>query len=118
MRAVRLHSSDAKERERLRRELLKDLKSVDCVVTTYEMATSSAFSSALLARIHWRYLVLDEGHKVKNDGTLVHQALSRVHRQSTLLLTGTPVQNNLHELFALLSFLYPHVFTLSAAFDR
>ena len=39
---------------------------------------------------------LDEGHKVKNEGTAAHSVLSRVHRQHTLLLTGTPVQNNLH----------------------
>ena len=54
---------------------------------------------------------------MKNDGTLIHQALQRVHRQSTLLLTGTPVQNNLHELYALLTFLYPDVFTTSEPFD-
>jgi hypothetical protein len=38
-------------------------------------------------------------------------------RQQALLLTGTPLQNNLHELFALLSYLYPDVFTASAPFD-
>jgi SWI/SNF-related matrix-associated actin-dependent regulator of chromatin subfamily A member 5 len=41
---------------------------------------------------------------VKNEDTAAHAVLSRVHRQHTVLLTGTPVQNNLHELYAILAF--------------
>ena len=55
---------------------------------------------------------------MKNEETTAHQVLKRIHRQHTILLTGTPVQNNLHELYALLSFLHPDVFTSSEPFDR
>ena len=40
-------------------------------------------------------MILDEGHKVKNEDTLVSQGMRRIQRQHVLLLTGTPVQNNL-----------------------
>ena len=45
------------------------------------------------------------------------QAVRRFHFTNALLLTGTPLQNNLHELWALLHFLYPDLFPASAAFD-
>ena len=47
----------------------------------------------------------------------VSQALRKFHCVRCLLLTGTPLQNNLHELWALLNFLYPDTFTASKAFD-
>lgn len=63
-------------------------------------------------------LTLDEGHAVKNEDTRRSQALTRLHRQFTLLLTGTPLQNNLHELYALLNFMYRDIFTTSEPFDN
>ena len=65
-----------------------------------------------------RYLVLDEGHRVKNEDALISQGMRQVSRQGVLMLTGTPVQNNLHELYALLNFMFPDVFVSSEPFDR
>merc|ERR1712185_727803 len=70
-----------------------------------------------LTRLRWRCLVLDEGHKIKNERTDTHEAVLRVPCVHKLLLTGTPLQNNLHELWVLLHFLFPDVFTASAPFD-
>ncbi len=119
LRVVRLHSSDEGERARLRREVVTDAGSFDVAVTTYDMVVSPAFGAALTSKLHWRCLVLDEGHKCKNETTQVSQALRRVavNCQYTLLLTGTPLQNNLHELWALLSLLHPDVFTDATPFD-
>ena len=119
LRVVRLHSSDEGERARLRREVVTDAASFDVAVTTYDMVVSPAFGAALTSKLHWRCLVLDEGHKCKNETTQVSQALRRVavNCQYTLLLTGTPLQNNLHELWALLSLLHPDVFTDATPFD-
>ncbi|KXZ54072.1 hypothetical protein GPECTOR_5g179 [Gonium pectorale] len=98
LRVVRLHSTDTEERKRLVREVLGNPASFDVAVTTYDMINSQHFGNSLKHAVVWRYLVLDEGHKV-------------------LMLTGTPIQNNLHELYALLSFMYPDVFTDPSRFD-
>ena len=114
---VRLHSTDETERQRLRKEVVMNVGSYDVAVTTYEMACNPTFNLTLSQKVYWRTMILDEGHKVKNEDTAAHSVLSRVHRQHTVLLTGTPVQNNLHELFAILAFLHPDVFSNSSAFD-
>ena len=115
-RVVRLHSTDEAERQRLRKEVVLNVADYDIAVTTYEMACNP-FNDAVRKKVYWRTMILDEGHKVKNEETAAHSVLSRVHRQHTLLLTGTPVQNNLHELYAILAFLHPDVFTNAASFD-
>ena len=107
LRAIKLHSSDQEERKRLMAALSSGGLDVDIVVTTYEMAKSPNVHTQLAARSWWRYLVVDEGHVLKNDGSLISQAVRRFHFAHALLLTGTPLQNNLHELWALLNFLYP-----------
>ena len=117
-RVVRLHSTDEAERQRLRKEVVLNVADYDIAVTTYEMACNPTFNLTLSQKVYWRTMILDEGHKVKNEETAAHSVLSRVHRQHTLLLTGTPVQNNLHELYAILAFLHPDVFTNAASFDN
>lgn len=104
-----------------------DKRGFDVVVTTYETFQSekSWFNRAFV----WRYVVLDEGHKIKNDLSLVATSLQGLKAEFRLILTGfvlfswhgcggladglcrTPLQNNLTELWALLHWLYPEVFT-------
>jgi SWI/SNF-related matrix-associated actin-dependent regulator of chromatin subfamily A member 5 len=74
------------------------------------MVHSQHFGDAIRNLVVWRYLILDEGHKVKNEETLISQTMRRIARQHVLMLTGTPVQNNLRELYALLNFMYADVF--------
>jgi len=93
----------------------------DLVVTSYEVfeREKAWFRRAFV----WRYVALDEGHKIKNDKTNVALALQGLAAEYRLILTGTPLQNNLTELWALLHWLYPDVFTdqtmklFSDAFD-
>lgn len=99
-------------------QVLAHPSSFDVAVTTYDMINSKDFGGALKSTITWRYLILDEGHKIKNEETLISKGLTNVQRQHVLLLTGTPLQNNMHELYALLSFLYQDVFTDSTPFDE
>ncbi|KAL9125135.1 MAG: hypothetical protein Q9217_005611 [Psora testacea] len=86
-----------------------DERGVDLVVTTYEgfLAEQSWFKRAFV----WNYVILDEGHKIKNDLSLISKALQGLGAEYRLILTGTPLQNNLLELWALLHWLYPEVFT-------
>ncbi|KAI9679363.1 MAG: hypothetical protein M1817_005385 [Caeruleum heppii] len=80
----------------------------DIVVTSYEtfQAERFWFKKAFV----WKYVVLDEGHKIKNDLSLISGALQGIQAEYRLILTGTPVQNNMTELWALLHWLYPEVF--------
>lgn len=86
----------------------EDSREVDVVVTTYEsyLAEQAWIKRAFV----WRYVILDEGHKIKNDLSLVSKALQGLQAEHRLILTGTPLQNNLQELWALLHWLYPDVF--------
>ncbi|EOD46208.1 putative iswi chromatin-remodeling complex atpase isw2 protein [Neofusicoccum parvum UCRNP2] len=83
------------------------------VVTSYEtfVAEQSWFRTAFV----WRYIVLDEGHRVKNNLTAVSQALQNIRAEYRLILTGTPLQNDLHEMWALLHWLLPDVFIQKTA---
>jgi len=114
LKAVRFHGPWI-ERQRIAREMCKPGE-FDVVVTTYEMVISAQdfFSNTYF----WRYLVIDEGHRLKNEATLLSQALSHIPRTACLLLTGTPLQNNMHELWSLLYFLHPDLFSCSVPFDR
>lgn len=91
----------------------QDERGVDLIVTTYEgfLAEQGWFKKAFL----WSYVVLDEGHKIKNDLSLISKALQGLGAEYRLILTGTPLQNNLVELWALLHWLYPEVFTEKTA---
>ena len=90
-------------------ELATAEHSVDLIVTTYEgfLSEQAWFKRAFV----WNYVILDEGHKIKNDLSLISKALQGLGAEYRLILTGTPLQNNLVELWALLHWLYPEVFT-------
>ena len=91
----------------------QDERGVDLIVTTYEgfLAEQGWFKKTFL----WSYVVLDEGHKIKNDLSLVSKALQGLGAEYRLILTGTPLQNSMVELWALLHWLYPEVFTEKTA---
>jgi SNF2 family DNA or RNA helicase len=78
------------------------------VVTTYE--TFQAEQSWFKHSFAWRYVVLDEGHKIKSSVTQISTALKSISAEYRLILTGTPLQNNLVEMWSLLTWLYPNVF--------
>jgi len=86
----------------------------EVVVTTYEIAIKE---KSALNKFSWRYLVIDEAHRIKNEKSVLSQIVRLYKSQYRLLLTGTPLQNNLHELWALLNFLLPDVFSSAEDFD-
>jgi len=65
---------------------------------------------AVLERFQWRYIIVDEGHRLKNYQCRLVQELKKYPSSNRLLLTGTPLQNNLTELWSLLNFLLPEIF--------
>ncbi|KAF9241300.1 P-loop containing nucleoside triphosphate hydrolase protein [Melanogaster broomeanus] len=94
-RVLRYHGTQP-ERDRLRTAIRNDEIKFDLCITTYDayVADDGWFKTR-----RWYYCVLDEGHRIKNSDTQLS------------VLTGTPVQNNLVELWGLLTWLYPTVFT-------
>jgi SWI/SNF-related matrix-associated actin-dependent regulator of chromatin subfamily A member 5 len=119
MRVLMLHSGDLAEKERLKKEVLPNLLNThDVVVTTYDMAKHPAMKHSLISSYYWRCVILDEGHIVRNENSNIAQAIRKMHFEQALLLTGTPLQNNLHELWSLLNFLQPEIFPESNLFDE
>ncbi|GAA5887357.1 hypothetical protein JCM6882_002504 [Rhodosporidiobolus microsporus] len=104
--AVRYHGPK-QERQRLKLELAD--KAPDLVVTTYEAYVAEAQYFKTSRR--WGLVVLDEGHKIKNYQANASIQLHGIGAKMRLILTGTPLQNNLLELWSLLYFLFPKVFT-------
>ena len=86
---------------------IKDGPTFPIIVTSYEMAICEV---NFLRRFSWKYIVVDEGHRLKNKDCRLFKELSSLDTQNKLLLTGTPLQNNLKELWSLLNFILPDVF--------
>ncbi|CAN6287011.1 unnamed protein product [Urochloa humidicola] len=84
------------------------------VVTSYEMAMSDA---KFLAHYKWKYVVVDEGHRLKNSKCKLLREIKRIPMDNKLLLTGTPLQNNLAELWSLLNFILPDIFASHQEFE-
>ena len=97
-----------------------DWMEYDMVVTTYEMCKAPQLRH-LFSVQHWNLCVLDEGHRIKSAETQISQAVRKIHCEIRVILTGTPLANNLVELHSLLQFLNPDIFTtnepFAAAFD-
>lgn len=87
----------------------------DVCVTTYEVCNTE---KGALSKFAWKYLVIDEAHRLKNDASMFSTTVRTFQTAHRLLLTGTPLQNNLHELWALLNFLLPDIFSSSEQFDE
>ncbi|ORX99732.1 hypothetical protein K493DRAFT_257065 [Basidiobolus meristosporus CBS 931.73] len=94
-------------------EIVPNFYKFDVVITTYEMITAG---SVQLQPIKWRVTVFDEAHRLKNKTSKVLEMLKTYHLEHRLLLTGTPLQNSMHELFSLLNFLQPDRFYDEKAF--
>ncbi|CDO96475.1 unnamed protein product [Kluyveromyces dobzhanskii CBS 2104] len=87
----------------------------DVLITSYEMVLKEKLT---LKRFAWEYILIDEAHRIKNEQSALSQVIRLFFSKNRLLITGTPLQNNLHELWALLNFLLPDVFGDSEVFDE
>jgi non-specific serine/threonine protein kinase len=87
----------------------------DVVVTSYDVATRDV---EVLSRIEWDRLLLDEAQDAKNPRTKRHRALRRIPRRRALALTGTPIENRLGELWAIMDLVNPGLLGSREAFER
>uniref|UniRef100_A0AAY5EPW2 SWI/SNF related, matrix associated, actin dependent regulator of chromatin, subfamily a, member 2 n=1 Tax=Electrophorus electricus TaxID=8005 RepID=A0AAY5EPW2_ELEEL len=102
----------------MRRSLVAPLRSgkFNVLLTTYEYIIKDKH---ILAKIRWKYMIVDEGHRMKNHHCKLTQVLNTHYvAPRRLLLTGTPLQNKLPELWALLNFLLPTIFKSCSTFEQ
>ncbi|XP_050433310.1 chromodomain-helicase-DNA-binding protein 1 isoform X2 [Adelges cooleyi] len=85
------------------------------ILTTYEILLKD---SLILSSLSWACLMVDEAHRLKNDDSLLYKALKDYDTNHRLLITGTPLQNSLKELWALLHFIMPGKFDSWEEFEH
>lgn len=106
-----LYMGNAKDRARL----LPSLKKFDVVITSYEVVRNDVSN---LEDMNWLYCILDEGHVIKNAKTKLTKAVKCMRAQHRLILSGTPIQNNVLELWSLFDFLMPGFLGTESSFNE
>lgn len=89
----------------------------DRILASYHTAKREPHRSMILSR-EWDMVIIDEAHHFKNRNTLLWRFASQLRKRYTLLLTATPVQNNLGELFNLVTLLEPGLLSTARRFQR
>ncbi|KAI8903276.1 SNF2 family N-terminal domain-containing protein [Gorgonomyces haynaldii] len=102
------YTGSLKERRQIQDETAS--RQIHVVLTTYNMATGTKEDRTWLRKLKCKSLILDEGHLVKNSDSQRFKKLMKFQCPFRLLLTGTPLQNNLLELLSLLTFIMPDLF--------
>ncbi|KAJ5463461.1 HelicaseC-terminal [Penicillium sp. IBT 31633x] len=97
------------ERALIRDEIEERRDEINVVITTYTIAKAKV-DAKFLRDMDFTVCVYDEGHMLKNHQSQLYEKLIRIRARFRLLLTGTPLQNNLQELASLLGFILPSVF--------
>uniref|UniRef100_A0A7S2WC58 Uncharacterized protein n=2 Tax=Mucochytrium quahogii TaxID=96639 RepID=A0A7S2WC58_9STRA len=105
LRIVKVHGTAAERQQQIRDGMRPG--EFDVVVTTYEIVRIERSS---FLKFKWRYLLMDEAHSIKNEQSRLAMTVRELDTEYRMLITGTPLQNNLRELWALLNFLLPEVF--------
>ncbi|WOL03336.1 hypothetical protein Cni_G12056 [Canna indica] len=110
-----LYDGRLNERKAMREEYSGHGK-FNVMITHYDLIMRD---KAFLKKIHWHYMIVDEGHRLKNHESVLAKTLVSGYRiRRRLLLTGTPIQNSLQELWALLNFLLPSIFNSVQNFEE
>ncbi|KAI9337602.1 SNF2 family N-terminal domain-containing protein [Zopfochytrium polystomum] len=104
-----LYHGTKQERANLREKKMRrlDAASFPIIITSYSIIMNDR---PYLQRYSWKYIVIDEGHRLKNMNCKLMRELKFYSSANRLILSGTPLQNNLAELWSLLNFLMPDIF--------
>ncbi|KAH7856443.1 hypothetical protein Vadar_001502 [Vaccinium darrowii] len=110
-----LYDGRLDERKAMREEFSGEGK-FNVLITHYDLIMRD---KSFLKKIHWQYMIVDEGHRLKNHECALARTLVSGYRiRRRLLLTGTPIQNSLQELWSLLNFLLPNIFNSVENFEE
>ncbi|XP_023012119.1 SWI/SNF-related matrix-associated actin-dependent regulator of chromatin subfamily A containing DEAD/H box 1 homolog [Leptinotarsa decemlineata] len=106
-----MYYGSTEERRQFRIDLAKGMLSeFDVILTTYTMVGNSPEERKMFRVTRMHYVIFDEAHMLKNMNTQRYENLIRINAKHRILLTGTPLQNNLLELMSLLIFVMPKIF--------
>ena len=106
---VRPYYANQNERPEIREHIENDREVINVIITTYTIAKMKE-DNKFLRKLRPVCCVYDEGHMLRNSKAAGYEAYMRITARFRLLLTGTPLQNNLRELVSLLGFILPSVF--------
>ncbi|KAJ8401611.1 hypothetical protein AAFF_G00379280 [Aldrovandia affinis] len=112
---VLVYYGSVEDRRYLRHDILHNKVEFNIIMTTYSMAIGNENDRSLFRKLKLLYAVFDEGHMLKNMNSLRYRHLMSINAQYRMLLTGTPLQNNLLELMSLLNFIMPTMFSRSTS---
>ena len=107
---VRPYYGSQKERQDLQYYIYEQRQDIDVVVTTYDMCVKPDDNKFLRKYVDPHVCVYDEAHQLRNSQSDRYKQLVRIPSQFRVLLTGTPLQNNLQELVSILAFIMPKLF--------
>uniref|UniRef100_A0A8B9HIJ6 SWI/SNF-related matrix-associated actin-dependent regulator of chromatin subfamily A containing DEAD/H box 1 n=1 Tax=Astyanax mexicanus TaxID=7994 RepID=A0A8B9HIJ6_ASTMX len=96
-------------------DILNGRVDFNVIVSTYNLTIGNENDRSLFRKLKLNYAVFDEGHMLKNMNSLRYRHLMSINAEHRLLLTGTPLQNNLLELISLLNFIMPSMFSSSTS---
>ena len=99
------HSSElsASELENFSKNAKRNLRGIDLVITTYSMVKRLDW----IAEMSWENIILDEAQAIKNPGTKQTRAIKKLKTSARIVLTGTPIENKLSDLWSLFDFINP-----------
>lgn len=106
-----LYTGNSRERTKL----IPKLHQYDVIITSYEVVRNDITN---LEHLNWLYCILDEGHVIKNAKTKLTKAVKCIRAQHRLVLSGTPIQNNVLELWSLFDFLMPGFLGTETSFNE
>ncbi|KAM3610682.1 uncharacterized protein V6R79_007156 [Siganus canaliculatus] len=110
---VVIYYGSVEDRRYLKHDILNGEVEFNVILTTYNLAIGNDSDRSLFRKLRLKYAVFDEGHMLKNMNSLRYRHLMAINAEHRLLLTGTPLQNNLLELMSLLNFIMPSMFSSS-----
>ncbi|XP_046728087.1 SWI/SNF-related matrix-associated actin-dependent regulator of chromatin subfamily A containing DEAD/H box 1A isoform X2 [Silurus meridionalis] len=112
---VLVYYGSVEDRKYLRQDILNNQVKFNVIVSTYNLTIGNESDRSLFRKLKLKCAVFDEGHMLKNMNSLRYRHLMAINTEKRLLLTGTPLQNNLLELISLLNFIMPSMFSSSTS---
>nr|XP_006826001.1 PREDICTED: SWI/SNF-related matrix-associated actin-dependent regulator of chromatin subfamily A containing DEAD/H box 1-like [Saccoglossus kowalevskii] len=106
------------ERKAFRYHILSGRLNFQVMISTYNMCMNMTEDKNLFKKLDFHYMIIDEAHMLKNMNSLRYKNMMKIRAKRRLLLTGTPLQNNLLELMSLLCFIMPHIFMRGGSTDH